>query len=110
MSRLEERPREGPQDVVVLVRASAEGDQEAWGALADRYAGLVLGVTRQFRLSPADAEDVSQTVWLRLVEHLPTLREARALAGWLVTTTRHECLRQLRKQRKVVPVDPLVPG
>ena len=72
-----------------------------------RFAHLVLALTRQYRLSPADAQDVSQTVWLRLVEHLPTIREPAALAGWIVTTSRHECQRQARAAGRTVPVDPL---
>jgi DNA-directed RNA polymerase specialized sigma24 family protein len=55
-----------------------------------RYAPLVLAVARSHRLSAADAQDVSQTVWLRLVEHLADLRDAEALPGWLVVTTQRE--------------------
>jgi len=94
-------------DLPALVRASAGGDQDAWNELVRRYAHLVMTVTRQFRLSPADAQDVSQTVWLRLVEHLTDIREPAALAGWIVSTTRHECLRQRRVAGRTVPVDPI---
>src|SRR5204863_155915 len=51
-------------------------------------------------------KDVSQTVWLRLVENLANLREPEALPGWLATTTQRECIRQLRQGRRVLPVDP----
>jgi RNA polymerase sigma factor (sigma-70 family) len=95
------------QDLPALVRASAGGDENAWNELVRRYAHLVLAVARQYRLPPADAQDVSQTVWLRLVEHLTKIREPEALAGWLVSTTKHECLRQLRVAGRTVPVDPL---
>jgi RNA polymerase sigma factor (sigma-70 family) len=54
------------------------------------------GVCRRYRLSDADARDVVQDVWLQLVEHISTLREPAALPGWLVTTTRRECLRVCR--------------
>ena len=43
-------------------------------------------VIRSFRLQGCDAEDVGQTVWLRLVEHLGELREPRALPKWIITT------------------------
>lgn len=79
--------------VAVLVRQASGGDQGAWNALVDRYASLVWSVCRRFRLSDADAHDVSQTVWLRAVEHLPSLHEPAALPGWLATITRRECLR-----------------
>ena len=92
--------------VGVLVPLAAAGDQAAWDALVDRYAGLVVAVARHFRLEGVDLADVSQTVWLRLVERLGSLREPQALPGWLVTTTRNECLRTLRAQRRVTLFDP----
>jgi RNA polymerase sigma factor (sigma-70 family) len=48
---------------------------------------------------------VTQTVWLKLVEHLPSLREPAAVPGWLATTTRHEALRTIRRSGREVPSD-----
>lgn len=89
-----------------LVCAAAQGDQRAWDALVDEFASLVWNVARAHRLSDADAADVSQTVWLRLVEHLGRLRDPDRVAGWLATTTRNECLALLRRgSREVLPGD-----
>ena len=93
-------------DVADLVRAAGAGDQDAWNSLVDRYSGLVWHVARGHRLGEADANDVSQTVWLRLVESLPKLREPAAVGGWLATTARNESLRLLRRAgREVVEAD-----
>jgi RNA polymerase sigma factor (sigma-70 family) len=94
-------------DVDRLVAAAARGEQAAWDTLVDRYASLVWAVTRAHRLDRPDAADVVQTVWLRLLEHLDRLREPAALAGWLRTTTRRECLRVQRRREREVP-DPFV--
>ncbi|NHC13826.1 sigma-70 family RNA polymerase sigma factor [Motilibacter sp. E257] len=107
--------RQGGSDVAArtvaeLVRAAADGDQAAWDEIVERFTGLVWGVARSHRLSPADASDVSQTVWLRLVEHLGRLREPEALAGWIATTTRHECLRTLRASGRELPDEDLTGG
>jgi RNA polymerase sigma factor (sigma-70 family) len=94
-------------DLPTLVkRAGAGRDEEAWNELVRRFAGLVAFVIRHYRLSAADTQDVSQLVWLRLVEHLGQIREPQALPGWLATTTRHECERHLRMNARNVPVDP----
>lgn len=98
--------REDGEPTHELVAAAAAGDGRAWGLLVDRYAGLVWSVCRRFRLSDSDAEDVSQTVWLRLVERLDTLREPNALAGWLATSTRNECIALWRTKQRQVPVAP----
>ena len=89
-----------------LVAAARGGDQNAWNAIVDRFLPLVTGVVARHRLFGADAEDVNQTVWLKLVEHLGRLREPEALAGWIATTTRHECLALLRRRQRSSPVDP----
>ena len=93
--------------IAVLVRAAAEGDQSAWNEIVDRYTPLVVSVIYKHRLRPADAADVNQTLWLRLVEQIGRLREPEALPGWIMTTTRNECLRVLRVQQRTHLYDPL---
>lgn len=94
-------------DLPRLVKASVDHDEEAWNELVRRFAGLVAFVIRHYRLSAADTQDVSQLVWLRMVEHLADIREPSALPGWLATTTRHECERYLRINGRSVAMDPL---
>ena len=94
-------------DLPALVKASVDHDEQAWDELVRRFAGLVAFVIRHYRLSPADTQDVSQLVWLRMVEHLGEIREPAALPGWLSTTTRHECERHLRVNGRSVATDPL---
>ncbi len=93
--------------IAALVRAAAEGDQSAWNEIVDRYTPLVVSVIYKHRLRPADAADVNQTLWLRLVEQIGRLREPEALPGWIMTTTRNECLRVLRVQQRTHLYDPL---
>ena len=82
--------------VIDLVASARDGDVQAWDALVERYAPLIWSICRKYRLGRADADDVGQSVWLRLVDHLGKIREPAALAGWLATTTRRECGRLVR--------------
>jgi RNA polymerase sigma factor (sigma-70 family) len=84
-----------------LVVQAASGDQGAWSRLVDHYARLVWAVTRSFRLSDSDAADVSQMVWLRLLEHIHRVDPER-VGAWLVVTTRRECLRVLAFRKRVL--------
>jgi RNA polymerase sigma factor (sigma-70 family) len=77
--------------VTDLVTRAKNGEQQAWDALVERYAPLIWSICRRYRLEAADAEDVGQSVWLKLVTHLDHLRDSAALPGWLATTTRREC-------------------
>lgn len=86
--------RPAPQrDIAQLVRAAANGDDAAWRELVARYGGLVWSVARSHRLSHADAGDVVQCTWMRLVQHLDTVKNPAALGAWLATTARRESLR-----------------
>lgn len=92
--------------ITVLVTAAAQGDEAAWNDMVDRYSPLLANVLRQCRLTPTELEDVAQTVWLRLVEHLDSLREARALPMWIITTGRREAWRHAAASRRVLLRDP----
>jgi RNA polymerase sigma factor (sigma-70 family) len=85
--------------VTGLVTRARTGDQRAWDALVERYAPLIWSICRRHRLTDADAADVSQNVWLHLLDHLDSLRYPLALPAWLATTTRRECGRVLRAAR-----------
>jgi len=91
-----------------LVAAARDGDADGWRELHDRYDGLVLAVARRHGLGGPEREDVSQTTWLRLVEHIGSLREDVALPGWLATTARREALRVLRHRGREVPTEACV--
>jgi RNA polymerase sigma factor (sigma-70 family) len=91
-----------------LVAQASQGDQQAWRELVTRFSRLVWSVARSHRLDHADAADVCQTTWLRLAEHLHTLRDPARLPGWLATTARRESLRVIAGRRRETP-DPL-PG
>jgi RNA polymerase sigma factor (sigma-70 family) len=82
--------------VINLVARARDGDQRAWNEIVDRYAPLVWSICNRYKLSRQDIDDISQTVWLLLVEQLGNLRQPAALPGWLATTTQRECFRVLR--------------
>ena len=103
---LEQPDLERHDSLIDLVNAARAGDQEAWNALVDRFLPLVTSVIAKYRLQASDADDVNQTVWLRLVEHLDDLREPRALPGWLATITRNESVHVIRLRGRATPVDP----
>jgi RNA polymerase sigma factor (sigma-70 family) len=85
--------------VIDLVTRARMGDKQSWDALVERYAPLIWSICSKYRLGRAEAEDVGQSVWLRLVGQLDKVRSPAALPGWLAITTRRECWRVLRAAR-----------
>jgi len=90
--------------VGVLVRAAADGDDDAWERLVHRFAGLIWAIARSHGLSTTDAADVSQSTWLKLAEHARGIREPDRVGGWLATTARNESIRILRRGHRDIPV------
>jgi RNA polymerase sigma factor (sigma-70 family) len=102
-------------DLLVRVRA---GDASAWEAMVDRLGSRVWAVVRAYRLGKADAEDVFQVTWMRLMTHLDGIREPDRVGAWLASTARNESLRVLRQGGRQIPssdeldldmADPLAP-
>jgi RNA polymerase sigma factor (sigma-70 family) len=95
----------GPEQELVagLVKSAAAGDSASWEKLVDRFAPTVWAIARGHRLNNADAADVSQTTWLRLVENLDRIQQPERVGAWLATTARRESLRILRLSGRQVP-------
>jgi RNA polymerase sigma factor (sigma-70 family) len=102
---LKQRARADAADLERIVAAAASGDPAAWTALTGRFGARVRAVARSHRLSAADAEDVVQTTWMRLLEHIDRIREPRAVGVWLETAAARESLRVLRSGRRERPTD-----
>jgi RNA polymerase sigma factor (sigma-70 family) len=87
-----------------LVSQAASGDSAAWERIVDAYVGLIWAIARNHRLSFTDAADVSQTTWLRLIEHIDRIDDPSRVGAWLATTARRECLRVLGRSHRLVLV------
>jgi RNA polymerase sigma factor (sigma-70 family) len=98
-----DRGRLGSDQVGLLVARAADGDEAAWNALVDRFGALVWATARAHRLRGADAADVFQTTWMRLVENLDRIEDPARLGGWLATTARRESLRVIRRAACLIP-------
>src|SRR5262245_64975338 len=99
------REQRSPHGVEALVARAASGDTAAWDELVERFGRLVWSVTRAHRLPDADAADVFQTTWLRLVENIDRIAQPGSLGGWLATTARRESLAVLRRNARILPTD-----
>jgi RNA polymerase sigma factor (sigma-70 family) len=93
------------RELTSLVEAARAHDDAAWTELIARFERMLRMIVRSYRLNDADIDDVLQTVWLRLHEHLGRLRDPNAVAGWLATTARRESLRMLQMHTREVLTD-----
>jgi RNA polymerase sigma factor (sigma-70 family) len=101
----DDRSDGGLSDLSVLVKEAATGNGAAWNELVERFSPLVTSIARGYRLNAPDTEDLCQTVWLRLVEGIGTIRDPERTGAWLAAVTRHEALRLVRRAGRESPVD-----
>lgn len=75
-------------DRELLRRFARDGDQEAFQALVERHAGMVLGVCRRALPTVQDAEDACQATFLVLANKAKGGRWQESVANWLYATAR----------------------
>jgi RNA polymerase sigma factor (sigma-70 family) len=107
------QPRPGPglrqadrnARIAGLLDGARDGRDEALGQIVTELSPLLWHAARAAGLGRGDAEDVLQTVWVRLLSHLDGIRTSAALTAWLVTTTRREAWRVRAAGRRQLPAD-----
>lgn len=90
-------------EVASMVRAAADGDRVAWDRVVERYVALLWAIARRHGLDDADADDVVQTTWLRLLEHIDDVREPARIGSWLATIAQRESLRCISHRNRLIP-------
>jgi RNA polymerase sigma factor (sigma-70 family) len=83
-----------------LVQQCLAGKEAAWFTLIDKYKNLIYSIPVKYGLSQEDCADIFQSVCVELLAHLPKIREPKALAGWLIQVTSHQCFRLRREQER----------
>lgn len=87
-------------DDSTLVEHCLAGNGAAWEALVRRYQRLVYTIVTRMGLDEHVAADVFQTVFTRLIQHLPRIGDPSRLKAWIVTTAKREGLLQLRRSHR----------
>ena len=90
------------EEDVALVARCLRGEGAAWTALVNRYQRLVYAIVRRIGLDEHAGADVFQTVFARLIQHLPRIAEPQHLQAWIVTTAKREALIQRKRGQRTV--------
>ena len=89
-----------------LVRAAQEGDRDAFGELVRRYERLVYSVALRRIGNHAEAQEVTQEVFLLALRKLGQLRTPAALSGWLRQIAVRRVSNRLTRRGPVTTSDP----
>ena len=97
----------GARAVVAVARGlePGPGTGPSWDALVEHYTPMLRSIARSTGLGPADAADVCQTTWLRLVQHIDNLEHPDRVGAWLATAVRREAIRVSQRRRRDVLIE-----
>ncbi len=89
-----------------LVRRIQAGDRRAFEKLLDAYETRVYRLALRFTNSVADAEDVTQEIFVGVYKGLGQFRGSSALGTWIYRIAMNHCL-EFRRKRKLdsIPYD-----
>jgi RNA polymerase sigma-70 factor (ECF subfamily) len=89
-----------PSPDLMLARLAARGRTEAWDELLALYSERIYNLAFHFAGSAADAEDLTQEIFLRLYQNLRLYRGDVPLAAWALRLSRNLCIDHYRRTRR----------
>lgn len=81
------------------------GDREAFEALLLQYEKPVYNAAFRMLNSADDARDVTQTVFLKVFEHIDSFDPSRRFFSWIYRITLNESINWLGKSRRLEPLN-----
>lgn len=88
-------------DVTELVERARAGDRAAYGALVEQFQPTVYAVALSRLRNPAEAQELTQEVFIHSMTKLDQLRDPQCLAGWLRQITVRMALNRLTRRGPV---------
>lgn len=87
----------------LLLRIRDPQNKEAWREFIDLYHPLIAGVASKFGFQTADADELSQTVLMLLLQKQEQYRpngQPGSFRRWLATVARNAAISQIRKRQR----------
>ena len=84
-----------------LIRHYLEGDESAFEVLYQRYRTRLFGyLSGLLPYQPAEAEDIYQQTWIKVIAQLPKYQDQGCFAAWLFRIGRNLLIDQIRHQKR----------
>ena len=102
-------PSPAPTDAIdTLIASCLGGDQTAWEEIVRQHRRKVFNIAYKFTGRHAEAEDLTQDVFLKIFKSLHTFDRRANFQTWLVSVSRNLCIdhyRSVRKERQTIDRD-----
>jgi RNA polymerase sigma-70 factor (ECF subfamily) len=91
-------------DLDILLSRCRQGDALAWEALVRRYQARIYGFALHYLRDPEEAREAAQEIFLKMYQHLGSIRDGRTYLPWMLRLARNCCIDRIRS-RKARPHD-----
>jgi len=95
-------------EILFLVQKAKTGDREAYGELVARFEPAIYGVALARLRNPAEAQELTQEVFIHAMTKLEQLRDEHCFAGWLRQITVRMAINKLTRRGSAIGTDPEV--
>ncbi len=85
----------------VLVKQCLEGDSRAFEGLVDRYQKPIYNLALRFAANKADAEDITQGVFVKVYEKLSSFDHKHKFFSWLYKIAVNESINFMNRKRNL---------
>ncbi|MGV3529767.1 MAG: RNA polymerase sigma factor [Flavisolibacter sp.] len=89
--------RESDTNDGMLIRGLQNGNADAFRALYNKYAPRLQGFAARFRISPEEADEITQETFIRIWLHRQQVREDAAFCTYMITIAKRLILNHLRQ-------------
>ncbi len=86
--------------IEATIQRAADGDQGAWEIIVSTYQRKVFNVAYRFVGTYAEAEDLTQEIFLKVFRSLGTFDRRANFQTWLVSVSRNFCIDRYRSGRR----------
>jgi RNA polymerase sigma factor (sigma-70 family) len=91
-------------DDALLVRRALAGDLDAFGQLYDRYFNRIYDFAWRILRDADEAADVTQDVFMKAMNGLPSLAKAASFKSWLFTIAHNVAISRAERAGRTVPL------
>ena len=89
-----------------LVRAAQAGDRAAFGELFERFQPTILAIANRRLRSTADAQELTQDVFVQAMQKIDQLRTPECFIGWLRQITVRMAINKSVRKAPAISVEP----
>jgi RNA polymerase sigma-70 factor (ECF subfamily) len=86
-------------DLDILLSRCRRGDALAWEALVRRYQARIFGFALHYLRDDEEAKDVAQDIFVKMYQHLGSVRDGRTYLPWMLRLARNCCIDRIRSRK-----------